>query len=140
MGLLIALLPAAMPDVIVHNKMPDQFIADHEQELSQSRHLLSNDLGAASALAWRLKRTDITLYNTQGEVKYGLSYPEAEQRTRDMDQIPSWMEQARREGQVGVVMRVKDEEELREIDKLPKDYKRYEEGNIVILIFPQSAP
>ncbi|QXI25749.1 lipid IV(A) 4-amino-4-deoxy-L-arabinosyltransferase [Pseudomonas vanderleydeniana] len=140
MGLLIALLPAAMPSVIVHNKMPDQFIADHEQELAKSRHLLSNDLGAASALAWRVKRTDITLYNTQGEVKYGLSYPEAEHRTQDMDQIQGWMEQARREGQVGVVMRVKDEEELREIDKLPKDYKRYDEGNIVILIFPQSAP
>ncbi|KPA91871.1 PMT family glycosyltransferase, 4-amino-4-deoxy-L-arabinose transferase [Pseudomonas asplenii] len=140
MGLLIALLPAAMPSVIVHNKMPDQFIADHEQELARSRHLLSNDLGAASALAWRVKRTDITLYNTQGEVKYGLSYPEAEHRTQDMDQIQNWMEQARREGQVGVVMRVKDEEELREIDRLPKDFKRYDEGNIVILIFPQSAP
>ncbi|KPA94544.1 lipid IV(A) 4-amino-4-deoxy-L-arabinosyltransferase [Pseudomonas asplenii] len=140
MGLLIALLPAAMPSVIVHNKMPDQFIADHEQELARSRHLLSNDLGAASALAWRVKRTDITLYNTQGEVKYGLSYPEAEHRTQDMDQIQGWMEQARREGQVGVVMRVKDEEELREIDRLPKDFKRYDEGNIVILIFPQSAP
>ncbi|MGY2282565.1 lipid IV(A) 4-amino-4-deoxy-L-arabinosyltransferase [Pseudomonas gingeri] len=140
MGLLVALVPAAMPKVVVHNKMPDQFIAEHVQELSKSKRLLSNDLGAASALAWRLKRSDITLYNTQGELKYGLGYPEAAERTRDMTQIQSWMDDARREGQVGVVMRVKDEEELREIDMLPKDYTRYEEGNIVILIFPQSAP
>ncbi len=109
------------------------------QELSRSHRLLSNDLGAASALAWRLKRTDITLYNTRGELKYGLSYPQATERTRDMTQIQAWMDDARREGQVGVVMRLKGEEEQREIALLPKDYTRYEDGNIVILIFPQSA-
>ncbi|AMB84866.1 4-amino-4-deoxy-L-arabinose lipid A transferase [Pseudomonas agarici] len=139
MGLLVALVPTAMPSIVVHNKMPDQFIAEHSLELSKSHRLLSNDLGAASALAWRLKRTDITLYNTRGELKYGLGYPEATERTRDMTQIQAWMDDARREGQVGVVMRLKGAEEQREIAMLPKDYTRYEDGNIVILIFPQSA-
>jgi 4-amino-4-deoxy-L-arabinose transferase len=49
-GLLIALLPAAMPARIVDSKMPDQFIAEHRQALSETSSLLSNDLGAASAL------------------------------------------------------------------------------------------
>ncbi len=44
-GLLVALLPAAMPATVVNSKMPDQFIAEHQQELSQTRSLLSNDLG-----------------------------------------------------------------------------------------------
>ena len=44
---------------------------------------------------------------------------------------------ARRTGSVGVVMRVKGEQELSELELLPKDGKRYEQGNLVILIFPQ---
>src|SRR5450830_2148740 len=140
MGMLVLLLPAAMPNVIVHNKMPDQFIAHHAEELSQSRQFLSNDLGAASALAWRMKRSDITLYNTQGELQYGLGYPETAGRAQDLSQIQAWMDNARREGQVGVVMRVKDADELHEIDLLPKDHVRYEEGNMVILIFSKTAP
>ena len=49
------------------------------------------------------------------------------------------MRDARQSGSVGVVMRIKGDDELREIERLPKDGKRYEQGNIVILIFPQEA-
>ncbi|MGS8570832.1 hypothetical protein ACFKPU_22955, partial [Salmonella enterica subsp. enterica serovar Braenderup] len=48
--------PAALPHSVVYNKTPDQFIIDHLQELQPTSALLSNDLGAASALAWRLQR------------------------------------------------------------------------------------
>ncbi|MCZ4279091.1 hypothetical protein, partial [Rhodococcoides yunnanense] len=72
--LLVALVPAALPHSVVNNKTPDQFIIDHAVELAATQRLLSNDLGAASALAWRLKRPDVALYNTIGEVKYGLAY------------------------------------------------------------------
>ncbi len=78
---LIALLPAAMPNHVVQNKTPDLFVAEHLDELTGAHHLLSNDLGAASALAWRLRRSDVTLYDTRGELKYGLSYPEHSQRS-----------------------------------------------------------
>ncbi len=36
--------------------MPDQFVLEHLDELQQTNALLSNELGSASALAWRLKR------------------------------------------------------------------------------------
>jgi 4-amino-4-deoxy-L-arabinose transferase len=49
------------------------------------------------------------------------------------------MREARQSGSVGVVMRVKDEDELHEIERLPKDGKRYERGNLVILIFSREA-
>ena len=140
MGALVLLLPAAMPSSVVHNKMPDQFILEHVQALSGAKHLLSNDLGAASALSWRLRRPDVTLYNTQGEVKYGLTYDDAKGKSLGLDEIESWMTNARREGPVGVVMRVKDSDESHEMDLLPKDGLRYDEGNMVILIFPQRAP
>jgi 4-amino-4-deoxy-L-arabinose transferase len=35
---------------------------------------------------------------------------------------------------------VKGDDEIAEVDLLPKDGKRYEQGNIVILVFPQVAP
>jgi 4-amino-4-deoxy-L-arabinose transferase len=137
--LLIGLLPAGLPDSVVANKMPDQFILHHADELAQTGKLLSNDLGAASALAWRLKRPDVALYNTIGELKYGLAYPDSVQQRVDLDHVQQWMLKARQNGSVGVVMRVKGEEELQEIERLPKDGKRYEQGNLVILIFPQGA-
>ncbi|NKF25076.1 lipid IV(A) 4-amino-4-deoxy-L-arabinosyltransferase [Pseudomonas sp. BGM005] len=137
--LLIALLPAALPKSVVANKMPDQFVLAHQTELATTTHLLSNDLGAASALSWRLKRPQVALYNTIGELKYGLAYPDGIQQRVDPDQVQQWMRQARKTGAVGVVMRVKGQDELDELDRLPKDGVRYEQGNLVIMILPQEA-
>ena len=137
--LLVALAPAALPHSVVYNKTPDQFIIDHLPDLQPTSALLSNDLGAASALAWRLQRADVTLYNTIGEVKYGLAYPDAAQRKVDMTQVQQWMSEARQKGAVGVVMRVKGDDEIAEVNLLPQDGKRFEQGNLVILVFPQAA-
>jgi 4-amino-4-deoxy-L-arabinose transferase len=138
--LLIGLLPAGLPNSVVANKTPDQFILNHAQELGPSARLLSNDLGAASALAWRMKRPDVSFYNTIGELKYGLAYPDSLKQRVDPDKIQQWMREARQQGPVGVVMRVKGDEELQELEQLPKEGKRYEQGNLVILIIPQAAP
>ncbi|MGW8466957.1 lipid IV(A) 4-amino-4-deoxy-L-arabinosyltransferase [Pseudomonas sp. CLCA07] len=138
--LLVSLIPAGLPNSVVANKTPDQFILHHMDELSQTGKLLSNDLGAASALAWRMKHPDVFLYSSVGELKYGLAYPDSAQQLVTVGQVELWMQNARRNGSVGVVMRVKGEQELQELERLPKDGKRYEQGNLVILIFPQVAP
>ncbi|UQS16256.1 lipid IV(A) 4-amino-4-deoxy-L-arabinosyltransferase [Pseudomonas sp. HS6] len=135
--LLIGVLPAALPKSVVANKTPDQFILHHLDELSGTTHLLSNDLGAASALAWRLKQPKVALYNTVGELKYGLSYPEGAEQRITTDQVQQWVRDARRTGSVGVVMRVKGDDELHEVDLLPKDGTRYEQGNLVIIVLPK---
>lgn len=138
--LLVALLPAGMPAMIVHREMPDQFIKEHVEELKQAKTLLSNDLGAASALAWRLQRPEVALYNTESELKYGLTYPDSVQRKVSMENVGQWMSEARKQGSVGVVMRVKDVVENQELALLPLGGKRYVQGNIVILILPQLQP
>ncbi|MGF6198110.1 lipid IV(A) 4-amino-4-deoxy-L-arabinosyltransferase [Pseudomonas laurylsulfatiphila] len=138
--LFAGLLPAGLPNSVVANKTPDQFILDHAQELGQSVKLLSNDLGAASALSWRMKRPHVAFFNTIGELKYGLAYPDSLEQRVDPDQVQQWMHDARQQGSVGVVMRVKGDEELHELEQLPKEGKRYEQGNLVILIIPQAAP
>ena len=140
MGVLVLVLPASMPSSVVHNKMPDQFVLHHLDALQPATALLSNDLGAASALSWRLRRPDVTLYNTQGEVKYGLSYDDAKGKSIGLEDVQQWLADARLKGPVGVVMRVKDSDESHEMDMLPKDAQRFDEGNMVILIYPQTAP
>ncbi|MFS2200525.1 lipid IV(A) 4-amino-4-deoxy-L-arabinosyltransferase [Pseudomonas sp. Pseusp3] len=137
--LLIGLVPAGLPNSVVANKTPDQFILDHAQELGQTAKLLSNDLGAASALSWRVKRPEVAFFNTIGELKYGLAYPDSLKQRVGPEQVQQWMHDALQLGSVGVVMRVKGEEELRELDQLPKEGKRYEQGNLVILIIPQAT-
>ncbi|BCQ64048.1 hypothetical protein PBOI14_57980 [Pseudomonas sp. Boi14] len=120
--------------------MPDQFIKEHIEELRQTKSLLSNDLGTASALAWRLQRPEVTLYNTEGELKYGLAYADSAQRKVSMAEVGQWVSEARKQGSVGVVMRVKDVVESEEVALLPPGGKRYEEGNMLVLILPQSQP
>ncbi|MGE1093174.1 lipid IV(A) 4-amino-4-deoxy-L-arabinosyltransferase [Pseudomonas zeae] len=139
-GLLIALLPAAMPAQIVDSKMPDQFIAEHQQALSEASSLLSNDLGAASALAWRLKRPQVDLFNTVGELKYGLDDPAMAARKVGLDDVGQWMTEARKKGSVAVVMRVNSTQEAQEIELLPADGKHYQRGNLQIYIFAKRQP
>lgn len=138
--LLVALLPVALPYDAVHNKTPDQFVLAHQAQLAASTHLLSNDLGAASALAWRLNRTDVSFFNTWNELEYGLGYPDVKGREVTLNGVDEWMTQARREGQVGVVMRGRSDEELRELELLPKDAERYDEGNLILLIYGKTGP
>jgi 4-amino-4-deoxy-L-arabinose transferase len=138
--LLVALLPAAMPARIVNSKMPDQFIAEHLEALSKTTSLLSNDLGSASALSWRLKRPQVDLYNTVGELKYGLDDPAMDSRKVTREGVGQWMTEARKKGSVGVVMRVNSVQEVQEVALLPVDGKRYRRGILEILIFPQSQP
>ncbi len=138
--ILVALLPAAMPAQIVNSKMPDQFIAEHLDALGETSSLLSNDLGAASALSWRLKRPQVDLLNTIGELKYGLGDPAMASRKVTMDNVGEWMTEARKKGAVGVVMRVNNVAEVEEVERLPIDGKRYQRGNLQILIFPQTGP
>ncbi len=140
MGFLVALLPTALPNSIVNNKTPDAFIAEHTDELRGVHTLLSNDLGAASALAWHVARPEVYLYNTVGETKYGQGYADAQYRQVELDHVQAWMTEQRRQGTVGVVMRVKSDDEVHEVDLLPKDGKHYEQGNLNIYIFDQTPP
>jgi 4-amino-4-deoxy-L-arabinose transferase len=139
--LLVALVPNAMPNKMIDSKMPDQFIAEHLDALRSARSLVSNDLGAATALAWRTGRSDVTLLNTMGELKYGLrNYPEGKGRSIARDDIRAWIDQARTEGPIGAVMRVNSDEDEAELAMLPSDAISYRQNHIVVLLIPQAAP
>jgi 4-amino-4-deoxy-L-arabinose transferase len=137
MGVILALVPAALPSRVVHNKTPDVVIAEHASELRQAKSLLSNELGTASALAWHTRNPNITLYNTGGETRYGLRYPDAQGRTVTVEDVQDWLSKARRAGSVGVALRIKGADERKELDLLPSDGRRFQKGTVVILIYDQ---
>ena len=136
-GLLVVLLPAGMPAQIEDNEMPDQFVLQHLDELQPTHALLSNELGSASALSWRLKRPEVTLYDTEGELRYGLQYAGSVHRKVELDQVQDWLNEARQHGSVGVLLRVSSTSEMREAGQLPLGGKRYTKGYLQLIIYPQ---
>jgi 4-amino-4-deoxy-L-arabinose transferase len=124
--------------VVVNRKTPDAFIARHSAELKQMHTLMSNELGAAAAVSWHTAKPQIFLYNTEGEANYGLNYPDAQYRRVTLDNVGQWIIDARKAGSVGVIMRVKGEGEDHELERLPSDAKRYEQGGLVILVYAQT--
>ncbi|MFN3358415.1 MAG: lipid IV(A) 4-amino-4-deoxy-L-arabinosyltransferase [Pseudomonas sp.] len=136
-GVLVILLPASMPAQIADNQMPDQFVLEHLQELQQTHALLSNELASASALAWRLQRPDVALYDTEGELRYGLQYAGSVRRKVELEQVQNWLTDARRHGAVGVLLRVSSTSEMREAGQLPLGGKRYKKGSLQLILYPQ---
>ncbi|RCX10241.1 lipid IV(A) 4-amino-4-deoxy-L-arabinosyltransferase [Extensimonas vulgaris] len=131
-----ALVPAALPLALVHNKMPDQFILAHRDALRGAHTLVSDDVGTAAALAWRLARTDVVMLDTQGELAYGLSQPDVQGRYVTRADFPAWLAQARRNGPVGIVLRLGDAEEEPLLALLPPDTRVHRAGRLVIAIVP----
>ncbi|NWC75511.1 lipid IV(A) 4-amino-4-deoxy-L-arabinosyltransferase [Pseudomonas sp. P7759] len=137
-GLLVILLPASMPEWIADNEMPDQFVLEHLEQLQQTKALLSNELGNASALAWRLKRPEVALYDTEGELRYGLQYAGSVHRKVELEAVQAWLKEQRQLGSVGVLMRVNSTSEMREAGQLPPGGKRYYKGSLELIIYPKS--
>ncbi|WP_395606622.1 lipid IV(A) 4-amino-4-deoxy-L-arabinosyltransferase [Pseudomonas sp. B22129] len=136
-GVLVALLPAGMPEEITDTEMPDQFVLEHLDELQQTNALISNELGTASALSWRLRRPEVALYDTEGELRYGLKYADSAHRKVTLDNVQPWLSEARKQGSVGVLMRVRSTSEHREEGQLPPGGKRYRKGPMLMIIYPQ---
>jgi len=137
-GLLVVLLPSSMPAYIADNEMPDQFVLEHLDELQHTHALLSNELESASALAWRLQRPDVALYDTEGELRFGLQYAGAVTRKVELEQVQGWLKDARQHGSVGVLLRVNSTSEMREAGQLPPGGKRYYKGYLELILYPQA--
>jgi 4-amino-4-deoxy-L-arabinose transferase len=136
---LIALLPAAMPLSVVDNKMPDQFIARHLGELKGAQSLLSNELGAASALAWRLNRSDVALLDVQGELQYGLSYPDAAERKVSSETVGRWIAQRSENGPIAMVLDLSGKSGAAIPSWIPADAQVFRENNLLIVVIQPHA-
>ncbi|WP_042861740.1 lipid IV(A) 4-amino-4-deoxy-L-arabinosyltransferase [Dickeya sp. NCPPB 3274] len=100
------LIGMAIPQRVMESKHPQWFLRTSEVEsrLSQSRYILANSVGMASAVGWEQKRGDILMYDNQGELEYGLSYPDSASRMVPASEFADWLAAHRREGNVSLVL------------------------------------
>lgn len=104
--LLCLLIGYAIPQQVIDSKQPQNFIRTNQEVLMHSRYVLSDSVGLAAGLAWQLKRSDVLMYSEQGEVSYGLDYHDARSRFVSDADFPQWLAQARRQGNVSLVLQL----------------------------------
>lgn len=129
---LALLVGFAIPDKVIDSKQP-QFITDIvSEQLTPSRYVLTNSVGVAAGLAWELRRSDIIMFGQQGELKYGLAYPDAKKSFVDSDQFDGWLAAHRAEGPVSLVLQLNKGQKLEELG-LPKPDNVYEMSRMVFV-------
>ncbi|MBD2784907.1 lipid IV(A) 4-amino-4-deoxy-L-arabinosyltransferase [Xenorhabdus sp. DI] len=106
---------SALPDSTINSKLPQHFIQQNEKALADSKYILTQSVGVGAAIAWELKRSDIYLFDRQGELEYGLAYPDSQYRYITEKAFPAWLAEARKKGQVAVVFLLPSEGELSEL-------------------------
>lgn len=127
---------AAIPDKVMNSKQPQPFITDISHELQQSRFVLANNTGMASALGWSLKRSDIRMLDQPGELEYGLGYANGADRLVTTSDFASWLRQHRRQGNVSLLMKLSGED--RQIDAgIPAPDRIVQRGRMLLYFYRQ---
>ena len=129
----IALLVGfTIPNNVVHSKQPQAFIEAIRPQLADSQYILADNTGIASGIAWQMQRSDIDLYDSQGELEYGLTYPGNEDRFTSVENFPQWLAKHRRTGNVALVLLLSSGEKLEQLALPPAD-DIYSDGHLVLL-------
>ncbi|WP_369788440.1 lipid IV(A) 4-amino-4-deoxy-L-arabinosyltransferase [Rouxiella sp. WC2420] len=136
--LVLALLVGqAIPQKIIDSKQPQEFIQQNFSLLKQSRFVLSDDVGIAAGLGWELKRSDIMMFDEKGELEYGLDYPDAEGRFINTQGFAKWLSNARQQGDVSMVLKVRNDAQSFADLPAPDNQVR---GKRLILLFYKKLP
>ncbi|EPW3171893.1 lipid IV(A) 4-amino-4-deoxy-L-arabinosyltransferase [Providencia stuartii] len=120
-----------IPNHIASNNTPQKLIEKYRPQLSNKTYLLTNNVGLGTALAWVLKRSDITMLHQSGELSYGLKYPDAANRFYRLDQLPTLLEQHNYQDVAVVVEGTQD----RILNSLPGKPIIIREGNLVLVLY-----
>ena len=96
----------AIPKKVMDSKQPQPFLTQNMALLKDSRYVLTDNVGVATAVAWTLKRSDILMFDEKGELQYGLSYPDAKDNFVDAAHFSQWLQQARQAGNVSLILRL----------------------------------
>ncbi|WP_293793781.1 lipid IV(A) 4-amino-4-deoxy-L-arabinosyltransferase [uncultured Pantoea sp.] len=127
---LALLVGFAIPQKVRDSKQPQSFVGAVHDELAESRYLLANNPGVASAVAWELQRSDINFYDAKGELQYGLSYPDAQPHYIDADNFADWLRVHRRQGKVSLVLMMNSSDKTPD-KNLPEPDDVYRQGRLV---------
>ncbi|MEG7328871.1 lipid IV(A) 4-amino-4-deoxy-L-arabinosyltransferase [Serratia marcescens] len=133
--LLCLVIGYAIPQQVTDSKLPQNFARATMAELSDSRYVLSDSVGLAAGLAWELKRSDVLMYSQKGEVGYGLEYPDAKGHLISDADFPQWLAQARKQGNVSLVLQLSRGEALPQ--ELPAADKVDRMNRLVLMWYKQ---
>ncbi len=122
----------ALPSSVVYSKLPEAFINQNRQVLTDAGRILSDNVGLAAALAWELKRTEIDMFNNKGELEYGLGYPDVRHRYVDKAGFDGWLATARQKGSVVLMLRSKSQAF---VDSLPPADRTVKRGQFTLLVY-----
>lgn len=128
----------ALPSSVVYSKLPAIFIHQHQAALENAHTLLSNDVGLAAGLAWELKRTNVDMFNDKGELRYGLSYPDAKGRYVDLADFPQWLQQARKQGSVALLLHTRHPDKT--VPQMPRPDQLVERGDLTLMVYQAASP
>ncbi|MGV3070776.1 hypothetical protein ACEE86_23215, partial [Proteus mirabilis] len=87
------------------------------EALNGGKNIVRKLLGLGAGLAWELKRREIYLYERTGELTYGIEYPDSQHRLLKPESFEQWLENARKEGNVSVVITYKDPKKLAQMPR-----------------------
>ena len=82
-----------IPDTTVVRKIPGA-VLENLQNIN-NQNIVISDEKAISAACWYLKRDDIYLINYDGELNYGLSYPDSRQRVIKLNSVAGFINENR---------------------------------------------
>ncbi|WP_286146218.1 glycosyltransferase family protein [Shigella sp. FC1967] len=95
----------AIPHKVESRNTPEKVINHYYSELADKPYILTDEVGIGTSLAWSLKRTDIRLTETKGELAYGLAYPDVQNKYYDLKQLVNLIEENNYQGIAIVLVR-----------------------------------
>ncbi len=126
---------SALPKNTIDSKLPQNFIAQNHDLLQNSHYLMANNVGVAAGLAWETNRSEIYLYNSSGELTYGIeNFEDSQYRLIKPDAFAAWLANARKEGQVTVVFLLRKKDELPDV---PTPDRTIRNSRMAILVYNQ---
>jgi len=134
MGLFL-LFWAIIPNRSIDSKMPANFIEEVKPLVTEQTILVADYPTTMSTLNWYLKRDDVYLVNSKGEVAYGLSYPDAANRFIELKNLSKFIQTKQQESDILIFTRglkLKTSE-------LPQSTQSFERGRFRALYFEKLA-
>lgn len=125
----------AIPYKIESKSTPEKVITHYYKELENKPYILTDEVGIGTSLAWVLKRTDIALTETRGELAYGLAYPDVKNRYYNLQQLVTFIEDNNYQGIAIVLVRPERKEMLSVISQLKVKPIVEKQGDLTFVFF-----
>lgn len=125
----------AIPHKIESKSTPEKAINHYYSELENKPYILADEVGIGTSLAWGLKRTDIRLTETRGELAYGLAYPDVQNKYYDLKQLVNLIEKNNYQGIAIVLVRPERKDILSVISQLKIKPIVEKQGDLTFVFF-----